>query len=105
MAIDDDDLLQAVRNLNAAKKPAHADHVLPELRRITNDVEYSKLNAYANIDAMDVADALADLEARGRLRRVEATEWAFEDPESGRLEYSDQPLPKNRIAYVEVDAA
>jgi len=81
MRIDDDLLINAVRSLKAAGKPARADTVSLELGPIANNGEHW--------DVMAVADDLAELESLGKLERDAAFEW----------EGIGLP-PKTRIAYV-----
>jgi hypothetical protein len=78
--IDEGLLLEAVRVVNEAGKRARAHKVRVELGKIADDGGY--------FDVMDVADNLAELESRGKLKRVPTFDW-------GGVE----SMPKTRIAY------
>jgi hypothetical protein len=93
VSIDDDDLIEAVRNLNEANRTAHADHLRPELQRVAQE-DYEPSVIVAALDA---------LVWNGRLRRCPDTEWAFQDPECRSWIESGEPLPAYRVAYALVD--
>jgi hypothetical protein len=67
VVIDKDELVKAVRALNAAGRPARADTVSIELGAIADDGRHW--------DLMAVADDLAELESLGKLERAAAFEW------------------------------
>jgi hypothetical protein len=79
VAIDEELLLDAVWEVNEAGKPAHADNVRDELGQIADDPGY--------FDVMVVADELAELESRGKLKRPSAIDW------------NGSERPKTRIPY------
>lgn len=64
---NEDQLVRAVRALNAAGRPARADTVSIELGAIPDDGRSWNLRT--------VADHLADLESVGVLQRAAAFEW------------------------------
>jgi hypothetical protein len=80
VVIDEDELVNAVRTLNAAGKLARADTVRIELGAIADDGGHWELAT--------VADDLAELESLGKLERPAAFEWE-----------GIGPPPKTRIAY------
>ena len=77
--IDEDLLLDAVWEVNESGERALAGNVRLEIGKIADGY----------FDVMDVADDLAELESRGKLKRAPAIEWN----DSG-------PTPKTRIRYV-----
>jgi hypothetical protein len=77
--IDEDLLLDAVWEVNEAGKRALAGNVRLEIGKIADGY----------FDVMDVADDLAELESRGKLKRAPTFDW-------GGVE----SMPKTRIAYV-----
>jgi hypothetical protein len=77
--IDEDLLLDAVWEVNEAGKRARAGNVRLEIGKIADGY----------FDVMDVADDLAELESRGKLKLAPAFDW-------GGVE----SMPKTRIAYV-----
>jgi hypothetical protein len=79
--IDEDELVKAVRALNAAGKPARAHTLSIEPGAIADDG--------GHWDVMTIADDLAELESLGKLERAPAFEW----------EGIGLP-PKTRIVYV-----
>ena len=81
MAIDEDELLEAVVRVVNEGNPAHAGNVRVKLGKIADDGEY--------FDEMVVAADLAELESLGKLELARRTDW-------GGIE----PMPKTRIAYV-----
>ena len=74
-------LLGAVRVVNAAGKAAHAENVRVQLGEIADGGGY--------FDVWVVADDLAELESRGKLKLAPAFDWG-----------SRESTPKARIAYV-----
>jgi hypothetical protein len=80
VVIDEDELVNAVRTLNAAGKLARADTVRLELGATAGDGRQWELAT--------VADDLAELESLGKLERPAAFEWE-----------GIGPPPKTRIAY------
>lgn len=78
--IERDELVEAVRALNAAGRPARADTVSIELGAIAEDGGYWDVNT--------VADDLAELESIGKLERAAPFEWE-----------GVGPPPKALIAY------
>src|SRR5215207_1813410 len=81
VVIDEALLLDAVRDVNEAGRPAHAESVRGALGKIAVDGGY--------FDVMAVAADLAELESLGKLKRAPAFDW----DDSG-------PTPKTRIPYV-----
>jgi hypothetical protein len=81
VAVDEDLLLEAVRVLTEAGKPAHADNVRERLGQTADDGGYW--------DARDVADDLEELESRGKLEFDRRIDW------SGGV-----PTPRTRIPYI-----
>jgi hypothetical protein len=81
VTIDEDLLLDAVWEVNEAGKRARANNVRHELGKIADDGGY--------LDVMVVADELAELESRGKLKRAPTFDW-------GGVE----SMPKTRIVYV-----
>ncbi len=78
MVIDEDLLLDAVCEVNESGKRARAGNVRLEIGKIADGY----------FDVMDVADDLAELESRGKLKRAPTFDW-------GGVE----SMPKTRIAY------
>jgi len=78
VVIDEDLLLTAVVRVIKAEKPAHAVNVRVELGETADDG-----------GVMDVADDLAELESRGKLKRAPAFDWG-----------GSESTPKARIAYL-----
>ena len=76
--IDEDQLLDAVWEVNESGKRARAGTVRLEIGKIADGY----------FDVMDVADDLAELESRGKLKRAPTFDW-------GGVE----SMPKTRIAY------
>ena len=74
-------LLGAVRVVNAAGEAANAESVRVQLGEIADDGRY--------FDVWVVADDLADLESRGKLKLAPAFDWG-----------GSESTPKARIAYV-----
>lgn len=74
-------LLGAVRVVNAAGEAANAESVRIQLGEIADDGRY--------FDVWIVADDLADLESRGKLKLAPAFDWG-----------GSESTPKARIAYV-----
>ena len=74
-------LLGAVRVVNAAGEAANAENVRVQLGKIADDGRY--------FDVWVVADDLADLESRGKLKLAPAFDWG-----------GSESTPKARIAYV-----
>ena len=80
--VDDEFLLEAVRRLCGAGERPNAE----ELR-----VHFGRVAAYGDVEA--IADALAELESRGKLKRAPQAEWG--DERGG--------VPKTRLRYVPAD--
>jgi hypothetical protein len=80
MVVDENELVGAVRALNAAGRPARADTVSIELGVIGDDGRYWNITA--------VAEDLAELETTGRLQRAASFDWE-----------GAGPPPKVLIAY------
>jgi hypothetical protein len=76
VVIDEDQLLDAVRVVNGAGRPVHAENVRKYLGEFADEVGV-------------VAADLEELESLGKLTRAPAIEWN----DSG-------PTPKTRIRYV-----
>jgi hypothetical protein len=87
--IDDEVLIDAVRNLTGAKMPACANYLRIELQRIAQE----------DFESDVIADALARLASSGRLRRRPPSEWAFEHPESWVWIESGEPPPSYLVPY------
>jgi hypothetical protein len=81
VVIDEDLLLEAVRAVYDAGRPAHAESVRKYLGQFADDGGY--------FDARVVAGDLEELESLGKLKPAPAVEWN----DSG-------PTPKTRIPYV-----
>jgi hypothetical protein len=80
LVIDEDELVKAVRALNAAGRPARSDTVSIQLGAVADDGSYW--------DVTTVADDLAELATIGKLERAAAFEWE-----------GVGPPPKAIIAY------
>jgi hypothetical protein len=79
--VDEEVLLDAVRDLQNAGKLAHAENVRVELGEgIADDGGY--------FDVGDVADDLAELMSIGKLELARRTEWE-----------GSEPMPKTRTPY------
>jgi hypothetical protein len=78
--IDEDLLLDAVWEVNEAAKPAHAGNVRVELGQLSDDGGY--------FDIWVVADELAELESRGKLKVAPVFAWG-----------GSASTPKARIQY------
>jgi hypothetical protein len=79
--VDEEVLLDAVRDLQNAGKLAHAENVRVELGEgIADDGGY--------FDVGDVADDLAELMSIGKLELARRTEWE-----------GSEPVPKTRTPY------
>ena len=72
VVINKNELVKAVRALNAAGRPARADTVSIALGAIADDGRHW--------DLMAVADDLAELESLGKLERAAAFDWEGVDP-------------------------
>lgn len=83
VVIDKDELVKAVRALNAAGRPARADTVSIELGAIADDGRHW--------DLMAVADDLAELESLGKLERAAAFEWEGVGPPPKALIWYEAP--------------
>jgi hypothetical protein len=81
VAIDEDELLEAVVRVTNEGNPAHAGNVRAKLGKIADDGEY--------FDEMVVAADLAELESLGKLELARRIDWG-----------GSEPIPKTRIAYV-----
>jgi hypothetical protein len=81
VVIDEDELLDAVRVVNGAGRPVHAENVRKYLGQCADEGGYFEVGV--------VAADLEELEALGKLKRAPAFEW----DDSG-------PTPKTRIRYV-----
>jgi hypothetical protein len=81
VVIEEDLLLEAVRVVNEAGRPAHAENVRKYLGQLAESGGY--------FDVGIVAADLEELESRGKLKRAPAFEWN----DTG-------PTPKTRIPYV-----
>jgi hypothetical protein len=81
VAIDEDELLEAVVRVVNEGNPAHAGNVRAELGKISDGGEY--------FDEMVVAADLAELESLGKLELDRRIDWG-----------ESEPIPKTRIAYV-----
>ena len=81
MVIGQDLLLEAVRDVSEAGNPADAGNVRAELGDIADEGGY--------FDVWVVADDLAELESRGKLKLAPAFDWG-----------GSESTPKARIAYV-----
>jgi hypothetical protein len=81
VVIDEDELLDSVRVVNEAGNPADAGNVRAELGDIADEGGY--------FDLWVVADDLAELESRGKLKLAPAFDWG-----------GSESTPKARIAYV-----
>ena len=79
--IDEDELLKAVVRVIKAENPANAECTRVELGEIADDGRY--------FDVWVVADDLAELESRGKLKLAPAFDWG-----------ASESTPKARIAYV-----
>jgi S1-C subfamily serine protease len=80
VVIDEGLLLGTVRVVNPARKAAHAENVRVQLGKIADDGRY--------FDVWVVADDLADLESRGKLKLAPAFAWG-----------GSESTPKARIQY------
>ena len=80
MVIDEDQLLDAVRVVNGAGRPVHAENVRKYLGQFADEGDYFEVSV--------VAADLEELESLGKLKRAPAIEWN----DSG-------PTPKTRIRY------
>ncbi len=78
MVIDEDLLLEAVRDVNEAGNPAHAETVRVDLGKLADDGGY--------FDVRVVAADLKELVSLGKLKRAPAFDW----DDSG-------PTPETRI--------
>ena len=83
VVIDEDELVKAVRALNAGGRPARADTVSIELGAIADDGRHW--------DLMAVADDLAELESLGKLERAAAFEWEGVGPPPKALIWYEAP--------------
>jgi hypothetical protein len=81
VVIDEDQLLDAVRVVNEAGRPAHAENVRKYLGQVADAGRYFNVGV--------VAADLEELESLGKLKRAPAIEWN----DSG-------PTPKTRVHYV-----
>jgi hypothetical protein len=81
VVIDEDLLLEAVRDVTEAGRPAHAESVRGALGKLADDGGY--------FDVKVVAADLKELESLGKLKRARAFDWN----DSG-------PTPETRIPYV-----
>jgi len=81
VAIDEDELLEAVVRVVNEGSPAHAGSVRAKLGKIADGGEY--------FDEMVVAADLAELESLGKLELDRRIDWG-----------ESEPIPKTRIAYV-----
>jgi hypothetical protein len=81
VVIDEDELLDSVRVVNEAGNPAHAGNVRAELGDIADEGGY--------FDVWVVADDLAELESRGKLKLAPAFDWG-----------GSEATPKALIQYV-----
>jgi hypothetical protein len=79
VTIDEDLLVQAVRELQEAGQEAHAFNVRTQLGTIADDGGY--------FDAMVVASDLAELESLAKLVRAHAVDWGMD-------------VPLTRMAYI-----
>ena len=80
MVIDEDQLLDAVRVVNGAGRPVHAENVRKYLGQFADEGSYFEVGV--------VAADLEELESLGKLERAPANEWN----DSG-------PTHKTRIRY------
>ena len=80
MVIDEDQLLDAVRVVNGAGRPVHAENVRKYLGQFADEGGYFEVSV--------VAADLEELESLGKLERAPANEWN----DSG-------PTPKTRTRY------
>jgi hypothetical protein len=81
VVIDEGVLLEAVRVVNEAGRPAHAENVRKYLGPIADDG--------GHFDVTVVSDDLEELESLGKLKHAPAVDWDY----SG-------PTPETRIPYV-----
>jgi len=81
VVIDEDLLLEAVRDVTEAGRPAHAETVRGALGTIADDGGYFDVKVVA-------ADLLKELASLGKLKRARAFDWN----DSG-------PTPETRIPY------
>ena len=79
--IDEDQLLDAVRVVNEAGRPVHAENVRKYLGQIADEGDYFEVNV--------VAGDLEELESLGKLDRAPTIEWN-----------DIGPTPTTRIRYV-----
>ena len=79
--IDEDQLLDAVRVVNGAGRPVHAENVRKYLGQCADEGGYFEVSV--------VAADLEELESLGKLKRARAFDWN----DSG-------PTPETRIPYV-----